>query len=67
MEKNKKLLYISLAAMSVCNLIISCINLFDIELPDFIFVFFIIATLAAVFALLYTSIKLWLGSMDNKK
>lgn len=67
MEKYKKLFWISLIAMSLCNIATSCMNIFDIEIPDFLFIVFIIVMLGSVFSLIYFSIKLWLGSMDNKK
>lgn len=67
MEKNKKLWAISLIVISVCNLITSLINIFEVELPDFVFIIFIVVTFAAVAALFYTSIKLWFCNMDNKK
>lgn len=53
--------------MSICNIFTSCINIFDIELPDYIFIIHMIVLLISVFALVYFSIKLWLGSMDSKK
>ena len=46
--------------MSVCNIITSCINIFDIELPDYLFVIYIIVLLASVFAVVYFSIKMWI-------
>ena len=67
MEKNKRCLFISLIVMSVCNIATSCMNIFDIEIPDFLFVVFIIVMLGSVFSLVYFSIKLWLGNMDDKK
>ncbi|MBR3611160.1 MAG: hypothetical protein IKL57_06880 [Oscillospiraceae bacterium] len=67
MEKYKRLFWISLIAMSICNIFTSCINIFDIELPDYIFIIHMIVLLISVFALVYFSIKLWLGSMDSKK
>ena len=67
MEKNKKYFYISIFVMSVCNIITSCMNIFDFELPDSLFIFYIVVFLASVFALIYFSIKLWLGKMDDKK
>lgn len=67
MEKNKRYFFISLIVMSVCNILTSCINIFDIELPDFVFAIYIIVLLASVFGLVYFSIKLWLGKMDDKK
>ena len=67
MEKNRRYFYISLIAMSLCNIATSCMNIFDIEIPDFLFIVFIIVTLGSVFSLIYFSIKLWLGNMDDKK
>lgn len=67
MEKNKRCLFISLIVMSVCNIATSCMNIFDIEIPDFLFVVFIIVMLGSVFSLVYFSIKLWIGNMDDKK
>ncbi|MBR2042062.1 MAG: hypothetical protein IJ945_06805 [Oscillospiraceae bacterium] len=67
MEKYKRLFWISLIVMSICNIFTSCINIFDIELPDYIFIIHMIVLLISVFALVYFSIKLWLGSMDSKK
>ena len=67
MEKNRRFFYISLFVMSVCNIATSCMNIFDIEIPDFLFAVFIIVMLGSVFSLVYFSIKLWLGKMDDKK
>ena len=67
MEKNRRYLFISLIAMSLCNIATSCMNIFDIEIPDFLFIVFIIVMLGSVFSLIYFSIKLWLGNMDDKK
>ena len=67
MEKNKRCLFISLIVMSVCNIATSCMNIFDIEIPDFLFVVFIIVMLGSVFSLVYISIKLWFENMDDKK
>ena len=67
MENNKRCLFISLIVMSVCNIATSCMNIFDIEIPDFLFVVFIIVMLGSVFSLVYFSIKLWIGNMDDKK
>ena len=67
MEKNKRCLFISLIVMSVCNIATSCMNIFDIEIPDFLFVVFIIVMLGSVFSLVYFSIKLWFENMDDKK
>lgn len=60
MEKNKRYFYISFFVMSVCNIITSCINIFDIDLPDYLFVIYIIVLLASVFAVIYFSIKMWI-------
>lgn len=60
MEKNKRYFYISFFVMSVCNIITSCINIFDIDLPDYLFVIYIIVLLASVFAVVYFSIKMWI-------
>ena len=67
MEKNKRCLFISLIVMSVCNIATSCMNIFDIEIPDFLFAVFIIVMLGSVFSLVYFSIKLWFGNMDDRK
>ena len=67
MEKNKRCLFISLIVMSVCNPATVCMNIFDIEIPNFLFAVFIIVMLGSVFSLVYFSIKLWLGNMDDKK
>ena len=67
MEKNKRYLFISLFVMSLCNLATSCMNIFDAQIPDFLFVVFVILMLGSVFSLVYFSIKLWLGKMDDKK
>lgn len=60
MEKNKRYFYISFFVMSVCNIITSCINIFDIDLPDYLFAIYIIVLLASVFAVIYFSIKMWI-------
>ncbi len=67
MEKNKRYLFISLFVMSLCNIATSCMNIFDAQIPDFLFVVFVIVMLCSVFSLAYFSIKLWLGKMDDKK
>ncbi len=67
MEKNKRCFFISLIVMSVCNIATSCMNIFDIEIPDFLFAVFIIVMLGSVLSLVYFSIKLWIGNMDDKK
>lgn len=53
--------------MSVCNVATSCMNIFDVQIPDYLFVVFIVVMLGSVFSLVYFSIKLWLGKMDDKK
>ncbi len=53
--------------MSLCNLATVCMNIFDAQIPDFLFVVFVILMLGSVFSLVYFSIKLWLGKMDDKK
>ena len=58
MEKNKRYFFISLFVMSLCNIATSCMNIFDVKIPDFLFVIFIILMLASVFSLIYFSIKL---------
>ncbi|MBQ6877699.1 MAG: hypothetical protein IJO22_04790 [Oscillospiraceae bacterium] len=67
MEKKKRYFFISLIVMSICNILTSCVNIFDIDLPDFVFAIYIIVLLASVFAVVYFSIKLWLGKMEDKK
>ena len=67
MEKNKRCLFISLIVMSVCNIATSCMNIFDAQIPDFLFVIFVVVMLGSVFSLVYFSIKLWLGNMDDRK
>ena len=67
MEKNKRCFFISLIVMSVCNIATSCMNIFDIEIPGFLFVIFVVVMLGSVFSLVYFSIKLWIGNMDDKK
>ncbi|MBR2639483.1 MAG: hypothetical protein IKL18_01725 [Oscillospiraceae bacterium] len=67
MERNRRYFFISLFVMSLCNIMTSCMNIFDVQIPDYLFVVFIIVMLGSVFSLVYFSIKLWLGKMDDKK
>ncbi len=67
MERNRRYFFISLFVMSLCNIATSCMNIFDVQIPDYLFVVFIIVMLGSVFSLVYFSIKLWLGKMDDKK
>ncbi|MBR3963070.1 MAG: hypothetical protein IKK14_06045 [Oscillospiraceae bacterium] len=67
MERNRRYFFISLIVMSVCNVATSCMNIFDVQIPDYLFVVFIVVMLGSVFSLVYFSIKLWLGKMDDKK
>ncbi len=67
MERNRRYFFISLFVMSLCNVATSCMNIFDVKIPDYLFVVFIIVMLGSIFSLVYFSIKLWLGKMDDKK
>ena len=62
--KDQRRFWVSLFVMSVNNIINSVLNIFDIELPGFVFIIFIVITLTSV---AYFSIKLWLQKTESKK
>ena len=65
--KDQRRFWVSLFVMSVNNVINSVLNIFDIELPGFVFIIFIGITLTSVASLFYFSIKLWLQKTESKK
>ncbi|MBQ5898167.1 MAG: hypothetical protein IIW81_06865 [Oscillospiraceae bacterium] len=65
--KDQRRFWVSLFVMSVNNIINSVLNIFDIELPGFVFIIFIVITLTSVASLFYFSIKLWLQKTESKK
>ena len=65
--KDQRRFWVSLFVMSVNNIINSVLNIFDIELPGFVFIIFIVITLTSVASLFYFSIKLWLQKSESKK
>ena len=65
--KDQRRFWVSLFVMSVNNIINSVLNIFDIELPGFVFIIFIVITLSSVASLFYFSIKLWLQKTESKK
>ena len=65
--KAQRRFWVSLFVMSVNNIINSVLNIFDIELPGFVFIIFIVITLTSVASLFYFSIKLWLQKTESKK
>ena len=65
--KDQRRFWVSLFVMSVNNIINSVLNIFDIELPGFVFIIFIVITLTSVASIFYFSIKLWLQKTESKK
>ena len=65
--KDQRRFWVSLFVMSVNNIINSVLNIFDIELPGFVFIIFIVITLTSVASLFNFSIKLWLQKTESKK
>ena len=65
--KDQRRFWVSLFVMSVNNIINSVLNIFDIELPGFVFIIFIVITRTSVASLFYFSIKLWLQKTESKK
>lgn len=59
-EKKINLMWsISLIIISISNIILCIINLFDAEMPDAIAIIFCVVILIAVCMLIYTGLKKW--------
>lgn len=59
-EKKLNLMWsISLLVISIANIAITVINIFDANMPDAVAILMCIVILAAVCVLVYTSLKKW--------
>jgi len=59
-EKKLNLMWsISLLVISIANIAITVINIFDVKIPDAVAILMCVVILAAVCVLVYTSLKKW--------